>query len=120
MIVIGAARTADRAASPSTRADIEGVDRPLRGQGGVAVWDREVARRVGRDAIGPVEEGVAGLRWGWEGDGAAVVLVREVADGGAAILKEGDVELNDRPLRIERVAPVRGEVIEAFICIWRP
>ena len=39
---------------------------------------------------------------------------------GAAVLIEGDRVLFDRPSGVERVAAVRGEVIEAFVGVRRP
>ena len=73
----------------------------MRGEGGVAVWDREVARRVGRDAIGPAVEAVAGARRRWEGDGAAVGLGQQVGLRIAEVLVEGDVVGVDRPIGVE-------------------
>ena len=76
----------------------------MRGEGGVAVGDREAARRDQRPAAAviPTVKAVAGARRRWEGDAAAVVLAEEIGLRIAAVLVEGDVVGVDRPAGIER------------------
>ena len=78
--VDGVGVVADRIAAVLFIEDVVLLGRPLRGEGGVAVRDREAARRDQRPAaaIIPAVEGVAGSRRRREGDAAAVGLGEQV------------------------------------------
>ena len=90
----------------------------MRGQGGVAGRDREVARSDQRwAAIGPAIKGVAGVDRGRQGDRAAVVLVEQIGLCNAARFLKDDVIGVDVPDGEEFVRACGDEVIRRFSCV---